>query len=54
VHAAFQQIVHDGALAGFGMAGFADVMNPQDVAAIQAFLVQGQTALRNQELAEKQ
>jgi quinohemoprotein ethanol dehydrogenase len=53
VHDSFQQIVHGGALASNGMAGFADVMNAQDVAAIQAFLVQGQTALRNQELAVK-
>ena len=36
-----------------GMASFADVLSPQDVAAIQAFLVQGQTALRNQEQTAK-
>ena len=51
VHAAFQQIVHGGSLASNGMASFADVLSTQDVAAIQAFLVQGQTALRNQEPA---
>ncbi len=51
VHGAFGQIVHDGILASNGMAGFGDVLSTQDVAAIQAFLVQGQTALRNQELA---
>jgi quinohemoprotein ethanol dehydrogenase len=49
-HAAFEQIVHGGALAGNGMAGFDDVLSKQDVAAIQAFLLQGQTALRNQEM----
>jgi quinohemoprotein ethanol dehydrogenase len=51
VHGAFGQIVHDGILASNGMSGFGDVLSTQDVAAIQAFLVQGQTALRNQELA---
>ena len=50
-HAAFGQIVHDGRLAGNGMAGFADVLSTQDVAAIQAFLAQGQAALRNEELS---
>ena len=45
VHGAFRQIVHDGILASNGMAGFADVLSTQDVASIQAFLVQGQTAL---------
>jgi quinohemoprotein ethanol dehydrogenase len=48
-HAAFQDIVHGGRLAPNGMAGFADVLSPQDVADIQAFLVQGQAALREQE-----
>ncbi|HUG72439.1 MAG TPA: PQQ-dependent dehydrogenase, methanol/ethanol family [Steroidobacteraceae bacterium] len=50
-HEAFQAIVLDGVLAGNGMASFADVLSAQDVAGIQAFLVQGQTALRDQELA---
>ncbi len=50
VHGTFQQIVHGGLLANNGMASFADVMSTDDVAAIQAFLVQGQTALRKQEL----
>jgi mono/diheme cytochrome c family protein len=54
VHEAFQAIVHDGVLAGNGMASFADVLSTEDVAAIQAFLVQGQTALRDQELAASQ
>jgi hypothetical protein len=36
------------------MASFADVLSPADVTAIQAFLIQGQTALRNQELAASQ
>ncbi|MEO8315605.1 MAG: PQQ-dependent dehydrogenase, methanol/ethanol family, partial [Pseudomonadota bacterium] len=49
-HAAFEQIVHGGILASNGMAGFADVLSKQDVAAIHAFLVQGQIALRNQEI----
>ena len=49
-HDTFEQIVHGGLLAGNGMASFADVLSRQDVAAIQAFLVQGQTALRNQEM----
>jgi quinohemoprotein ethanol dehydrogenase len=53
VHDSFQQIVHGGQLAGNGMAGFADVLSPQDVTAIQAFLVQGQTALRTQEQGVK-
>jgi quinohemoprotein ethanol dehydrogenase len=53
VHVSFQQIVHDGLLANGGMAGFADVLNAQDVSAIQAFLVQGQVELRNQEQAGK-
>jgi quinohemoprotein ethanol dehydrogenase len=51
VHDSFQQIVHDGVLANNGMASFADVMNAQDVAAIQAFLAEGQRALHNQEQA---
>jgi quinohemoprotein ethanol dehydrogenase len=54
VHGAFEQIVLGGALAGNGMASFADVLSPEDVTAMQAFLVQGQTALRNQELAASQ
>jgi quinohemoprotein ethanol dehydrogenase len=54
VHDAFEQIVLGGALSGNGMASFADVMGPEDVRAIQAFLVQGQTALREQELAADQ
>jgi quinohemoprotein ethanol dehydrogenase len=49
-HDTFEQIVHGGLLANNGMAGFADVMSKEDVAAIQAFLVQGQAALRNQEM----
>ncbi|MEP7312212.1 MAG: PQQ-dependent dehydrogenase, methanol/ethanol family [Pseudomonadota bacterium] len=53
VHERFQQIVHGGELAANGMASFADVLTPQDVAAIQAFLVQGQTTLKGQELAER-
>jgi quinohemoprotein ethanol dehydrogenase len=51
VHARFQDIVHGGALKDSGMAGFADVLGTEDVAAIQAFLVQGQSALRTQEQA---
>jgi quinohemoprotein ethanol dehydrogenase len=49
-HAVFEQIVHGGQLAANGMASFADVLSKQDVAAIQAFLVQGQAALRQQEI----
>jgi quinohemoprotein ethanol dehydrogenase len=49
VHAQFQAIVHGGALKNSGMASFADVLRTEDVAAIQAFLVQGQAALREQE-----
>jgi quinohemoprotein ethanol dehydrogenase len=53
VHARFQQIVHDGQLADNGMASFGDVLSKDDVAAIQAFLIQGQTALAQQETAVK-
>jgi len=49
VHGSFEQIVLGGQLAPNGMASFADVLAPQDVKAIQAFLAQGQAALRNQE-----
>jgi quinohemoprotein ethanol dehydrogenase len=48
-HAIFEQIVHGGLLASAGMAGFADVLGKEDVAAIQAFLAQGQSALYSQE-----
>jgi quinohemoprotein ethanol dehydrogenase len=48
-HAMFEDIVHGGRLAGNGMAGFADVLSKEDVASIQAFLVQGQAALKSQE-----
>jgi quinohemoprotein ethanol dehydrogenase len=48
-HSAFQDIVHGGRLAPAGMASFADVLSPEDVADIQAFLVSGQAALREQE-----
>ncbi len=51
VHGAFEQIVLGGQLAPNGMASFADVLDAQDVKAIQAFLVQGQAALREQEQA---
>src|SRR5690606_4038476 len=48
-HTAFQDIVHGGLLAAGGMASFADVLSREDVADIQAFLVQGQAALFSQE-----
>jgi len=51
VHGEFQNIVHGGKLKNNGMASFADILSTDDVAAIQAFLVQGQTALRSQEQA---
>jgi quinohemoprotein ethanol dehydrogenase len=54
VHDTFERIVLGGLLASNGMASFADVLDSDDVAAIQAFLVQGQTALRNQEQAARQ
>jgi len=53
VHENFLQIVHEGQLSNNGMASFADVLSKDDVAAIQAFLVQGQAALRQQEMAVK-
>jgi quinohemoprotein ethanol dehydrogenase len=48
-HAAFEQIVLGGSLAQNGMASFADALDAEDVAAIQAFLAQGQAALHAQE-----
>jgi quinohemoprotein ethanol dehydrogenase len=51
VHGEFQNIVHGGKLKDNGMASFADILSTDDVAAIQAFLVQGQAALRSQEQA---
>jgi quinohemoprotein ethanol dehydrogenase len=51
VHAQFQDIVHGGSLKNNGMASFADVLSTEDVAAIQAFLAQGQAALFSQEQA---
>ena len=49
VHGEFQDIVRGGKLKANGMASFADVLSEEDAAAIQAFLVQGQAALRAQE-----
>ena len=51
VHGAFADIVHGGILKDSGMASFADVMSVADVAAIQAFLAQGQKGLYDQEQA---
>jgi quinohemoprotein ethanol dehydrogenase len=51
VHGAFKDIVHGGILKDNGMASFADVMSVEDVAAIQAFLAQGQKGLYDQEQA---
>jgi quinohemoprotein ethanol dehydrogenase len=53
VHAEFQNIVHGGKLKDSGMASFADVLSTEDVDAIHAFLVQGQTGLRGQEQAAR-
>jgi len=50
-HAAFEDIVHGGVLKANGMASFADVLTTDDVAAIHAFLVQGQAALHSQQTA---
>jgi quinohemoprotein ethanol dehydrogenase len=51
VHGQFEAIVHGGTLQHNGMASFADVLSKDDVQAIQAFLVQGQAALYQQEQA---
>jgi quinohemoprotein ethanol dehydrogenase len=54
VHASFKDIVYGGRLAPMGMAGFADVLSEQDVAAIQAFLAREQGRLRNEERAKRE
>ncbi len=48
-HAKFDAIVRGGTLASAGMASFADVVSEADIAAIQAFLVREQAALRAEE-----
>ncbi len=45
-HALFDAIVLDGLLADGGMASFADVLGPDDVKAIHAYLIREQRALR--------
>ena len=44
--AAFDPIVRGGALRYAGMAGFADVLSPSDLAAIKAFIVTDERARR--------
>jgi quinohemoprotein ethanol dehydrogenase len=41
-HTAFESIVLGGALSSVGMASFSDVLTPEDVASIQAYLVRSQ------------
>ncbi len=48
-HGNFQSIVLGGALANAGMASFADVLTPEEVVAIQTYLVRGQRILREEE-----
>jgi quinohemoprotein ethanol dehydrogenase len=48
-HAAFDSIVLGGKLASAGMASFADVLTPEDAAAIHAFLVREQGKLYRRE-----
>jgi quinohemoprotein ethanol dehydrogenase len=48
-HAAFDSIVLGGKLASRGMASFADVLTPEDVAAIHAYLVREQGKLHRKE-----
>lgn len=49
-HEAFEQIVLQGLLQGNGMARFDDLLKPDQVKAIHAFLIAEQTALRAREL----
>jgi quinohemoprotein ethanol dehydrogenase len=51
VHKTFKDIVLGGILASNGMASFADVLNEQDTAAIQAYLVREQMKLRSEAAA---
>ena len=48
-HAAFQTIVLDGALSYAGMPSFKDALSPDDVKAIQAFLISDEISLRKRE-----
>jgi len=40
LHEAFQQIVREGAFQGLGMPGFGDVLDEEEVASIQAYLIE--------------
>ena len=50
VHAAFQQIVHDGLFKSQGMPSFGDRLDPDEIQAIHAWLIDTQGKLREREL----
>jgi quinohemoprotein ethanol dehydrogenase len=51
-HAGFDSIVLGGKLASSGMASFADLLRPEDVAAIHAYLIREQRKLRAEETSK--